>query len=144
MTATTDMMDEGRISSLLRQAGLKLTRQRLALGELLFAEGGRHVTAEMLYEEAILNDVSVSLATIYNTLHQLTGAGLLRAIGINGSKTYFDTSTSPHHHYYCEQDGTLSDIPAALRVTGLPEIPEGMEIDRVEVVVRLKVKTGSL
>ena len=78
---------------MLRQAGLRPTRQRLALAELLFARGNRHLSAESLHEEALLQRVPVSLATIYNTLHQFTGAGLLREVAVDGSKTYFDTNT---------------------------------------------------
>lgn len=127
------------LSGRLRSAGLRPTRQRIALCELLFAKGDRHVTAEMLHEEAIMNGVPVSLATVYNTLHQFTSAGLLRELAVDGSKTYFDTDTSNHHHFFCERDGGLFDVPhGQISISGMPEAPEGMEIDRVDVVIRLK------
>lgn len=130
------------VSSRLREAGLRPTRQRIALGELLFADGDRHVTAEMLHEEAILRGVPVSLATVYNTLHQFTGVGLLRELAVDGSKTYFDTNTSNHHHFFCDQNDNLFDVPPGqMVISGLPDAPEGMEIDRVDVVVRLKKKS---
>ena len=124
----------------LREAGLRPTRQRLALGQLLFGPGDRHLTAEMLHEEAIRNSVPVSLATIYNTLHQFTEAGLLREVAIDGARTYFDTNTSNHQHFFFENDNTLIDIDEEMHVNGLPTPPEGMEISRIDVVVRLVPK----
>lgn len=130
-----------RVDDLLRQAGLRPTRQRLALADLLFSKGDRHVTAESLHEEALARAMPVSLATVYNTLHQFTEAGLLREVAVEGSKTYFDTNTSNHCHFFCERDGTLIDIdPGSLSVQGLPEPPEGMQISRVDVLVRVVPK----
>ena len=123
----------------LRQAGLRPTRQRVALGWLLFGKGHRHVTAERLYDEAGAARVPVSLATVYNTLHQFTQAGLLREIAVDGAKTYFDTNLSDHHHFLEDGGDTLMDIPAGeIEVGRLPEPPPGMAIDRVDVVVRLR------
>lgn len=123
----------------LRASGLRPTRQRLALAELLFSKGDRHVTAEALHAEAVTANVPVSLATIYNALNQFTGAGLLREVAIEGQKTYFDTNTSSHHHFYVESEECLLDIPDGnLRVVGLPETPEGKKIDRIDVIVRLR------
>ena len=127
------------VQALLRQVKLRPTRQRMALGWLLFAKGDRHLTAEMLYEEASRAKIAVSLATIYNTLHQFTNAGLLREVTVNGSKTYFDTNVSDHHHFFIESEHNLIDIPIADDIIGnLPEIPEGYEVSRVDVVVRLR------
>ncbi|MGI9462639.1 MAG: iron response transcriptional regulator IrrA [Aestuariivirgaceae bacterium] len=123
----------------LRLCGLRPTRQRLALAELLFAQGNRHVTAEALHAEAVNADVPVSLATIYNALNQFTRAGLLREVAIEGQKTYFDTNTSSHHHFYLESEERLLDIPDGnLRVVGVPETPAGKKIDRIDVIVRLR------
>ena len=127
--------------TMLRQVGLRPTRQRLALGVLMFAEGDRHFTAEMLYEEACRAHVPLSLATVYNTLHQFTDAGLLREVAVNGSKTYFDTNVSDHHHFFIESEHNLVDTPSADGIVGeLPPVPEGYEISRVDVVVRLRQK----
>ena len=90
------------VNEMLQSVGLRPTRQRMALGWLLFGKGERHLTAEMLYEEATLAKVPVSLATVYNTLNQLTEAGLLRQVSVDGTKTYFDTNVSAHHHFYIE------------------------------------------
>ena len=129
------------IPSLLKRAGLRPTRQRIALGVLLFGSGDRHLTAEMLHMEAIRSAIPVSLATVYNTLHQFTEAGLLREVAVEGSKTYFDTNTSDHHHFYFERDGALMDIQSdSMSVMLLPEPPEGMEISRVDVLIRLVAK----
>ena len=127
------------VGGMLRQSGLRPTRQRIALGRLLFSKGDRHVTAEMLHEEAMRVRVPVSLATVYNTLHQFTVAGLLREVAVDGSKTYFDTNTSDHHHFLVEGENHLMDIPNLdFSVGNLTDIPEGMEVARVDVLVRLK------
>ena len=129
----------------LRHAGLRPTRQRVGLGWLLFSRGDRHVTAEMLYEEANRSRVPVSLATVYNTLHQFREAGLLREVAVDGSRTYFDTNTGDHQHFYIEGENQLRDIHGAhIEVGRLPSIPDGMEIARVDVIVRLRRKTKSV
>lgn len=123
---------------MLRKAGLRPTRQRRALGFLLFGQHDRHVTAEILHAEAVAGGERVSLATVYNTLHQFKRAGLLRELAIEGAKTYFDTNTSNHNHFYLEREGQLMDIPGdAIRVDGLPEPPSGTRISHIDVVVRL-------
>src|SRR6516164_4536753 len=125
----------------LRKVGLRPTRQRMALGWILFAKGDRHITAEMLYEEANRAKVPVSLATVYNTLHQFTEVGLLRQIAVDGSKAYFDTNNTEHHHFFIEDNSDLLDIPSSDVVVGkAPVAPEGYEIARIDVVVRLRKK----
>jgi len=129
------------VNEMLQAAGLRPTRQRMALGWLLFGKGARHLTAEMLYEEATLAKVPVSLATVYNTLNQLTDAGLLRQVSVDGTKTYFDTNVTAHHHFYLENNHELVDIPDPhLVLSRMPEVPEGYEIARVDMVVRLRKK----
>ena len=126
------------ISHLLRRAGLRPTRQRIALATLLFGNGDRHVTAELLHEEAVRSGERVSLATVYNTLHQFKAAGLLREIAIGGQRAYFDTNTSNHNHFFVEEEGKLVDIPGdSIRVDGVPAPPEDLQIDHIDVVVRL-------
>lgn len=129
------------VREMLREVGLRPTRQRLALGWLLFAKGGRHLTAEMLHEDALKARFPVSLATVYNTLNQFTGVGLLREVAVDGSKTYFDTNASDHHHFYVEGDSQLLDIPDEVSLDKIPNPPEGYEVARVDVVVRLRRKT---
>ncbi len=129
------------VNEMLTSVGLRPTRQRMALGWLLFSKGGRHLTAEMLYEEATKAKVPVSLATVYNTLNQLTDAGLLRQVSVDGTKTYFDTNVSSHHHFYIEGSHELVDIPDTnLQLHSVPEVPEGYEIARIDMVVRLRKK----
>lgn len=126
----------------LREADLRPTRQRVALANLLFAKGDRHLTAEDLHDEAQSARIPVSLATVYNTLHQFTSAGLLRIVAAEGSRTYFDTNVSDHHHFIIEGDNTVIDIDqGCVTVNNLPEPPEGMEIAHVDVIVRLRRKT---
>ena len=128
-----------RLLDQLRSAGLRLTRQRLALAKLLFGSMERHVTAEMLHGEAQAARVSVSLATVYNTLHQFTDAGLLKEIMVDSGRSYFDTNTSHHHHFYCETSGELSDIDDAdVAIELLLEPPSGKEVSGIDVIVRVK------
>ncbi|WP_242220185.1 iron response transcriptional regulator IrrA [Shinella zoogloeoides] len=130
---------ETPIEERLRHSGLRPTRQRVALGDLLFAKGDRHLTVEELHEEAVTAGVPVSLATVYNTLHQFTEAGLIRVLAVEGSKTYFDTNISDHHHFFVEGENHVLDIPVSnLEIGNLPEPPEGMEISHVDVVIRLR------
>ncbi|WP_445466603.1 iron response transcriptional regulator IrrA [Faunimonas sp. B44] len=128
----------------LRAAGLRPTRQRVALGRILFARGHRHISAEELHDEAGGRGVRVSLATIYNTLHQFTEAGLLRQVTIDATRTYFDTNVGDHHHFFVEGENRLIDFEGEVDVARLPEPPEGMEITSVEVVVRVRHDRGRL
>jgi Fur family iron response transcriptional regulator len=126
----------------LKTAGLRPTRQRLALAKLLFeAPGGcdRHITAEQLHAEAVAENVRVSLATIYNSLHQFTGAGLLREVVVESGRSYFDTNVSDHHHFYFEDSGRLQDIPGEMvQLDNLPAPPGGARVARVDVIIRLQ------
>jgi Fur family transcriptional regulator, iron response regulator len=124
---------------LLRAADLRPTRQRLALARLLFESGDRHVTAEQLHGEATAASVAVSLATVYNTLHQFVAAGLLREVVVDPGRSYFDTNVSDHHHFFFEETGKLVDIPGDhVAVSDLPAPPAGTAVRRVEVVIRLE------
>jgi Fur family iron response transcriptional regulator len=127
------------LTAVLRMAGLRPTRQRVALAELLFAGEHRHVSAEDLHDEANASRVNVSLATVYNTLHQFQQAGLLREVAVDASRSYFDTDTSDHHHFYIEDEQRVVDIPtSSIVIKGLPEAPAGMVVTHVDVVVRVK------
>jgi Fur family iron response transcriptional regulator len=122
----------------LRGAGLRPTRQRLALTKLLFDGKNRHVTAEILHGEALRAGISVSLATVYNSLNQLNKAGLLREIVVEVGRSYFDTNISPHHHIFNEDTRELTDIAAnQIHLTGLPEIADGQKINRIDVILRV-------
>jgi len=128
----------------LRAVGLRPTRQRLALARLLFGPGDRpaidrHISAERLHGEALAHNVRVSLATVYNTLNQFTQAGLLREVVVEPGRSYFDTNVSDHHHFFHENDGELRDIPGAAVVLGaLPRPPQGTEVTRIDVVIRVR------
>lgn len=131
------------LTAVLRMAGLRPTRQRVALAELLFGGPHRHISAEQLHGEASAANVNVSLATIYNTLHQFHEAGLLREVAVDASRSYFDTDTSDHHHFYVEDEQRMIDIPAeAVAFDMLPPAPEGMEVRHVEVVIRVRRMPG--
>ncbi len=134
-----EMQKLDQVAKKLRSAGLRPTRQRLALAKLLFDGCDRHISAELLHEEVIKSKYNVSLATVYNTLHQFKDAGLLREIAIEGERSYYDTNTSNHFHFLDEETGELSDIEAnAFCFTSLPPAPEGRTIDRIDVIVRLR------
>lgn len=134
--------DGQRAERWLSGAGLRPTRQRRALAELLVGDGRhRHVTAESLFEAAIGAGAKVSLATVYNTLKCFTEAGLLIEIAVDGARSYFDTRTEEHPHFFWEEDGVLTDAPVdSIAFARLPDAPEGMEVSKVDVVVRLRRK----
>jgi Fur family iron response transcriptional regulator len=126
-------------TSRLRHAGLRPTRQRVELAGLLFQDADRHVTAESLHDEVTQAGVKVSLATVYNTLHQFTQAGLLRQVIVDAARSYFDTNTGDHQHFFLEKEGMLIDIPGEhIAVSGVPSPPAGLAVDRVDVVVRVR------
>ena len=131
---------EGRAKLWLAGGGLRPTRQRVALAQLLVGDGhDRHVTAESLFEAAGHAGASVSLATVYNTLRSFTEAGLLAEITVDGTRSYFDTRTDEHAHFYWEGDGHLTDAPqGAVAFAKVPEAPEGAEISRIDVVIRVR------
>ena len=129
----------------LRGVGLRPTRQRLALARLLIEGGDRHVSAEALHGEAMAANIRVSLATVYNTLHQFTEAALLREVVVDSQRTYFDTNTTEHHHFFDESTGQLQDIAGSdIVLQGLPTAPAGAEIARVDVVIRVRSASARL
>ncbi len=124
----------------LARGGLRPTRQRLSLATLLVGDGeNRHVTAESLFALSTQSGEKVSLATVYNTLRAFCEAGLMQEVVVDGARSYFDTRMDDHPHFYWEDSHDLTDAPAdQLRITGLPDAPEGMQVARVDVVIRLK------
>lgn len=138
MTDAHTQEDHG--ANWLAGAGLRPTRQRKALADLLVGDGkDRHVTAESLFEAAADAGEKVSLATVYNTLKAFCDVGLLREITVDGSKSYFDTNMTDHPHFYWEDENRLTDAPAdQLEIARVPDVPEGAEIASVDVVIRLR------
>ncbi|MBM3609749.1 MAG: transcriptional repressor [Alphaproteobacteria bacterium] len=123
----------------LQDAGLRPTRQRVTLGWLLFARGDRHVTAEKLFDEVRTAKSPMSLATVYNTLHQFSEAGLVREIALYGSTVWYDTNTGPHYHYYVADRNELVDIPPDMvEQLPVPRAPEGMEVIGADLIVRVR------
>jgi Fur family iron response transcriptional regulator len=130
------------VNERLRAAGLRPTKQRTALGWLLFGKGERHLTAEMLFNEAVQANMSVSLATVYNTVNQLSDLGVLRRVSVDGAKTYYDTNLRNHHHFYFEESHELVDVlNTEVRFEAIPEIPNGQEVVRIDMIIRLRRKT---
>lgn len=127
----------------LRKAGLRPTRQRVILSELLFARGDRHVTAEVLHGEATDANIQLSLATVYNTLNQFTQAGLLRRIGPDGSRSFFDTNTTVHPHFYLHGEDILIDVPETLVLDQMPEALPGHEISRLDIIIHIRRKPAA-
>ena len=131
-------IDKTALAEQLRAVGLRPTQQRMALADLLFARGKWHVTAEALYSDALAAGVNVSLATVYNALHTFPAKGLLREISIDSTRSYFDTNTEEHHHFFFEKSGQLADIDNAdVKLTRMPEAPDGLTVSRVDVVIRV-------
>jgi Fur family transcriptional regulator, iron response regulator len=125
--------------ALLRLAQLRPTRQREVLAQLIFGRGNRHFTANMLYEEATRDGMSISVATVYNSLKCFSKAGMLTQIGVDGEKTFFDTNINAHHHFYIEGGQELIDVPdPELTLQRMPTTPDSYEISRIDVVIRLR------
>lgn len=136
-------VDADEVRERLKEAGLRPTKQRLQLAALLWSQGCRHVTAEGLHRESIDADIKVSLATIYNTLHQFTAHHLLREVVVDRGCSYFDTNTDPHHHFLHTETGELEDIPHdRVEVANLPTPPKGMEVKAVDVIIRVSKPDG--
>ncbi|MBL3569432.1 transcriptional repressor [Rhodovulum sulfidophilum] len=133
-----DAIERG--SRWLSKAGLRPTRQRVSLASLLIGDGNnRHVTAETLYAASCATGEKVSLATVYNTLRAFCDAGLMQEVMVDGTKSYFDTRVDDHPHFFWEDEHRLSDAPAGeLEITKLPKAPEGAEISKIDVVIRLR------
>ena len=135
------MLTMSEIATLFDKAGLRQTRQRTHLAKILFQAENRHFTAEQLHKEARTAGGTISLATIYNTLHQFRTAGLLRQVIVEPGKVYFDTNTEPHHHFYIEDDGELLDVERSeIEISTLPEIPKDCAIQETDVIIRLRKK----
>lgn len=138
MRTTHKAIDEQILREWLKEAGLRPTRQRMELAMLLWCQGCRHVTAESLHRESIDANIKVSLATIYNTLHQFTAHNLLREVVVDRGCSYFDTNIDPHHHFLNTDTGELEDIPHDLvEVKNLPVPPSGMKVNAVDVIIRV-------
>ena len=131
---------QGVVTTWLARGNLRPTRQRLALATLLVGDGqNRHVTAESLYVLSAASGERVSLATVYNTLRAFVDAGLINEVVVDGARSYFDTRTDNHPHFYWEDSHALTDVPAdQVQITGLPAAPDGMQVSRVDVVIRLR------
>lgn len=139
MSTKPSALSKDEVTSKLKQAGLRPTVQRVALGCLIWKGEHRHLTAEDLFNDSRVHDIKVSLATIYNTLHQFTNAGLLKEIVVEGGRSYFDTNIDPHHHFMYEDSGELEDIPGQyMGISGVPTPPEGTVVTGVEVVVKIR------
>ena len=133
------MLTTSEIEKLLDKAELRQTKQRTQLAKMLFQAENRHFTAEQLHKEARTAGGTISLATIYNTLHQFRTAGLLRQVIVEPGKVYFDTNTEPHHHFYIEDDGELLDVERSeIEISTLPEIPKDCAIQETDVIIRLR------
>jgi Fur family iron response transcriptional regulator len=134
-----EFVTSDEVQQRLRQAGLRPTRQRMAIGRLLFGSSHRHVTVDDLFQEAQAADERLSLATIYNTLHHFSEAGLVRRICTGGERVYFDTDTGDHHHFYVEAESRVFDVPEGkATVDHIPAPPPGYEITKVDVVIHIR------
>jgi Fur family iron response transcriptional regulator len=134
------MNSHSAITEKLRQAGVRPTLHRTQLGGLLWGDGmDRHVTAEVLYNQAMAAGMRLSLATVYNTLHQFKEAGLLREVPVGASRSYFDTNLEPHGHFFYEESGHLHDVRLdSGMMAQMVQVPEGQSIAAMDVIVRLR------
>ena len=128
----------------LKGGDIRPTKQRICLAEYLVGDGqDRHISAEYLHRCVSEDDAAVSLATVYNTLKLFSDAGLIKEVTVDGSKSYFDTRLDDHPHFFCEETGALNDAPSdSVKFESIPEAPEGFEVAKVDVVIRLRKKSA--
>ncbi len=132
-----------RIARVLRQHGAKPTSQRMALAEILFSHP-QHVCAEDLLDRARDDGMTISKATIYNTLNLFVQCGLLREINVDANCRYYDSTITPHHHFFNVDNGELVDIPrSSVRLAELPDLPPGTEPAGVELVVKVRQRRAT-
>lgn len=135
---TSKDYNELDMASMLRQAGLRPTRQRILLASLLFGAEKCHVNAEALAAKIAQAGEHMATATIYNCLHQFETAGLLQRVPSGDDAIMFDTNVTHHHHFLIADTGELIDIPATDFKTELPQAPDGYEVESVDLVVKLR------
>lgn len=130
------------LAEILREHEINPTHQRIEIAHALFSRG-EHLSADQIL--AIVNDrhAETSKATVYNTLNLFLGKGLIREVIVDPNKVFYDPNTQPHHHLYNVDTGELIDIDAAaISVSGLPQLPEGMVAEGVEIIVRVRNSSG--
>ena len=135
------MLKNSEFVSKLRNSGLRPTKQRLKICEVLFNRDKTfHFTINDLAKKISENfNEKISLATIYNTVHAFKKAGHLSEVDVRGKKTYFDTNISNHHHFYDNETSELIDIDASeVVIQKIPKAPNGKKIKNVEVFINLK------
>jgi Fur family iron response transcriptional regulator len=125
------------LAAVLRMSGLRPTRQRLSLLDLIMSGPNRHFTIDELFKEARDAGLPLSLATVYNATRQFSEVGILRELPVDGNRTFYDTNTRDHRHYFLEEEQRLLDAPAAVGTTGSTEIPPGMMVRRIDVLIHL-------
>lgn len=138
MSNTVESWKSSTVLKMLKRAGLRPTRQRVQIAELLFSRGDRHLTAEILYAEAAGNRYPPSLATIYNALRDFATHGLLREIALYGSTVWYDTKTGSHFHYYVDSRKHLMDVPDNVVLSLDIPAPPGMRVVGVDIVARVE------
>jgi len=136
------MIEKSEIPKFLRSRNVFPTSQRLVIAEILFRES-THVTAEEIFRMVNEMDQHVSKATVYNTLGLFAEKGIVREVIADPGRVVYDPNTTPHHHFYDEGSGELTDIDAAsVEISGLPPLPEGAELQGIDVVVRIRRSGG--
>lgn len=136
-SSTSSVFTNNEIHSLLRSSGIYPTSQRMVVARVLFAKH-QHITADQLHETLLQTGSRVSKATVYNSLKLFVEKGLLREIFIDSSRTYYDSNTSRHHHYYNIDTGDLGDLMEELSYLPDAYLPYGTSLENVDIVVRVR------
>jgi Fur family iron response transcriptional regulator len=127
---------------MLRRHGISPTHQRIEIAYALFARG-EHLSADQILATVNNRHSETSKATVYNTLNLFLEKKLIREVIVDPHKVFYDPNTNAHHHIYNLETGELTDIDASqIEIAGLPQPPEGMVTDGVDIIVRVRSRAS--
>lgn len=133
-----NMISKSQVIERLKKAGVTPTQQRVEIGQILFAKP-QHMSADQVLTVVNKTGPLVSKATIYNTLGLFARMGLVKEVIVDPTKVFYDSNVTDHYHFYSMDSGELIDIQGEqLRLERMPNLPEGMEAQGVDIVIRVR------
>lgn len=137
------MTHRQKVSDLLLQHGIAPTLQRVEIA-LVMLDGFQHLSADQVLARVNDNGAAVSKATVYNNLGLFAERGIIRMVIVDPTRVFYDSNTAPHYHFYNVDDGILTDFSTdMLRISDIPEVPDGTMADGIDVIVRVRGKAAT-